>query len=611
MVTSIIALLFLTLAVAGASAVFGRRSEDCWPVCYCAVGCLLYGFYCLGAVRLGLILLCAGMVLLFLAGWKKSGSLRSCLRGFFTPGTTVYLCFCLIFLVFFSGNVVSRHDELRLWGAVPKAIHETGKLQLGEDSPIFSIMQSYPPGLPLIGYYFTAFSREFAEGGLFVGYACMALSLFIPAFSRWQWKHWRLLAPAGLVVLMTPFVFTTHLEDTAMFGMTLFVDPLLGIAAGYAFYLAGHHPAKSRFRLLAFSLSLGMLCLLKDTGLLFAAAALLTALLLDRKGWKRFLLPAAVLAISTLSWKLLLRLYDVHALVPLNMHTLSAQAISNVLRALVSANVLIYKLPLGFFLSFVFVSMVLWLLFYLAFRLQREQSRAEAAAVAVGILLSTVAFIYGYALIYGETLESYARYMETALLELFTCILLTVLPEIVEGKLSAWSLGWKKGVSAAVLSGCLLVGVGLTALWRGVFTVYPELPAADRDAAQIRSAVENDLEPGQTGWIYLVMAGDGWENSFYHHRIFFDLISPNLGIRNGLAKTQVVIPGLKNPTEVWAQELADGCDYVYLLTVEDALLPVFDELSDDPAQEHGLYRVEKTDSAYGVSLQQVPSPPTE
>ena len=142
MVTSVIALFFLVLAVAGASAVFERRSEECWPVCYCAAAWVLYGFYCLGLVRMGLTLLCAGMLLLFLAGWKKSGPLRGCLQGFFTPGTAVYLCLCLIFLIFFSGNVVSRHDELRLWAAVPKAIHETGKLQLGEGSPIFSAMQS-------------------------------------------------------------------------------------------------------------------------------------------------------------------------------------------------------------------------------------------------------------------------------------------------------------------------------------------------------------------------------------------------------------------------------------------------------------------------------------
>lgn len=604
MLTSIIALLFLTLAVAGASAAFSHRSENCWPVCFCAVGCVLYGFYCLGAVPWGLVFVCAGAGALFLAGWKKCG-LKSCFRSFFTPGTAVYLCFCLIFLVFFSGNVVSRHDELRLWGAVPKAIHETGKLQLGKDSPIFSIMQSYPPGLPLIGYYFTAFTKSFSEGGLFVGYACMALSFFLPAFSRFQWKHWRLLAPAGLLVLMTPFVFTSHLEDMAMFGMTLFVDPLLGIMAGYAFYLAGHHPANTRFRLLAFSLSLGMLCLLKDTGLLFAAAALLTAVLLDRNSWKRFLIPAVIVLASTLSWKLLLTIYDVHVLVPLKLHALSARATGNVLRALVSSNVLAYKLPLGFFLSFVFVSMVLWLLYFLAFRFRREQSRGEAAAVAAGILLSTIAFIYGYALIYGETLESYARYMTTALLELFTCILLTFLPALPEGRLMAWSQNWKKSVSTMLLSACLLAGIGVTAVWKYVFPLIPEQKNADLEAKRIQAAVESDLEPGQTGWIYLVMAGDGWENSLYHHRVFFDLLSSNINIRNGLAQTQVVLPCLEHPAESWAEELKDGYDYVYLVSVEDAFLPVFQEFSEDTPQEHGLYRVVYAEGGLGVRLESV------
>ncbi|MGM9604184.1 MAG: hypothetical protein ACI3XG_03890, partial [Faecousia sp.] len=168
MVTSIIALLFLLFAVSGLSALVQCRSEACWPVCFCGAVGWLYVFYCFGLIRLGLILLCAGMLCLFLAGWRKTGSFRKlCLR-FFTPGTVLYLCFCLISLVFFSRNLVSRHDELRLWGAVPKAIHATGKLQLGSGSPIFSTMQSYPPALPLLGYFFTAFSEAFSEGALFV-----------------------------------------------------------------------------------------------------------------------------------------------------------------------------------------------------------------------------------------------------------------------------------------------------------------------------------------------------------------------------------------------------------------------------------------------------------
>lgn len=612
MVTSILAIILLLLSAAGASALADRRTEESLPVCFCAAALWLYGFYCLGLVRLGLVLLCAGTPCLFLLGWRRSGSLKQYLTAVFTPGTAVYLCFCLFFLIFFSCNPVSRHDELRLWGAVPKAIHETGALQLGPQSPIFATMQSYPPALPLIGFFFTAFSGEFCEGALFVGYACMSVSFLLPAFSKWEWKHWRLLAPAALLVLLTPFVFTSHNEDAGLFGMTLYVDPLLGMAAGYAFYLAGHRPFENRFRLIAFSLTLAVLCLLKDTGLVFALTALVLALILGRKEVKLSgLLPVLAVVVSVGSWKLLLKLYDIHALVPLKLHLLSKAATQNILKALFSVNVVARNIPLGFFASFLFVFLALWALYILAFRVQKEQSKQEAAVVALGILLSTAAFVYGYALIYGETLESFARYMATPLLGLFTCILLTAIPCLLRQEVQSWAARWSKRLCFWVLAGCVAVSLSAGVLWQLLFTYYPELPAADETAAQIRAAVEAEQKEGETGWVYLVMAGDGWENSFYHHRVFFDLISPNINIRNGLAKTQVVIPGVDNPTQVWAEELKDCCDYVYLVSVEDALIPVFAQLSDDPALENGLYRVCQGEGPYGVSLRLVPSSRTE
>ena len=63
--------------------------------------------------------------------------------------------------------------------------------------------------------------------------------------------------------------------------------------------------------------------------------------------------------------------------------------------------------------------------------------------------------------------------------------------------------------------------------------------------------------------------------------------------------------GVADPAKVWAEELKDGCDFVYLLSVEDALLPVFAQLSDDPAKENSLYRVCPGEGPYGVSLQLV------
>lgn len=197
MLTSLAALAVLLLTASGCAALLRRRIEELLPVCFCGAILWLYPFYLCSAVRLGLVLLCGAGILIFLSGWYRSRTLKAYAALIFTPGMVVYLCICAIFLIFFSGNVVSLHDELRLWGAVPKAIHATGRLQLGHDSPVFSVMQSYPPALPLLGCFFTAFSGAFSEGALYVGYACMALSFFIPAFSKWEWKQWRLLAPAG------------------------------------------------------------------------------------------------------------------------------------------------------------------------------------------------------------------------------------------------------------------------------------------------------------------------------------------------------------------------------------------------------------------------------
>ncbi len=606
--TSGIALFLLFLAAAGLSKLANRAMEECWSVCFSGMVCWLYAFYFLGQLRVGLAVLCAGMIALFLTAWKKEKSLCRLLKRSITPGTAVYLCLCTVFVIFLSRNRVSLHDELRLWGAVPKAMHVSGKLQLGKESPIFSIMQSYPPGLPLIGYFFTAFRPSFDEGALYVGYACASAAFFLPALSKFEWKHRVLLAPIGMLLLLAPCVFTSHFCDGAMFGMTLFVDALLGILAGYVFFLAGHQPFRSWFDASAFSLGLALLCLLKSTGIVFAAAALVCAIVLERKCLKkRCAISIAAVIVCAGSWRILLQIYDVHDLVGLEFHTLDGTVLHNLLQAMTSVNVVAYRVPLGFLLSFASVFTILWLLYYAAFRFQTEQKGADAAVIACGILIAAAAFIYGYALIYGQTLESFARYMETVLLCLFTCILLTALPlcrtdgvwEWIQKKVKS------KRASGAISIGCVLFSLAIFGVWCAVFPGYSQIEEMDREAMKIQTAVEQDLGESDTGWIYLVIAGDEWENSRLHHRIFFDLISEKINIRNGLAQTRVALPGLENPTEVWAEELKDGCGYVYLLSVEQTLIPIFAELTQDPAIAGRLYRVCEAENAYGVTLQLV------
>lgn len=606
MLTSFAALVILLLMASGCAALFRCRVEKMLPVCFCSVILWLYPFYLCSAVRLGVVLLCSAGILIFLAGWYRKRTVKSYAALIFTPGTVTYLCICVIFLIFFSGNVVSLHDELRLWGAVPKAIHATGKLQLGNDSPIFSVMQSYPPALPLLCYFFTAFSGTFSEGALYVGYACMALSFFIPAFSKWEWKEWRLLAQAGLAILLIPLCLTSHCEDYGMFGMALYVDPLLGIAMGYGFIMARNKPQMDVICSVCFAVVLGTICLLKNTGIVFAAAALIVFLVLERKTLNgRILLPVLALPATIGSWKLLLLLRDVHDVVPLRMHWLSIEEILNVLHAIVSRPMVAYKVSLGFFGSFVFVYSIMWVAFCAVSRTSAIEEQKRDGWVAAGFLTSAIAYIYGYALIYGRNLESFARYMASLLLGLAVYLLAKILPDCTHWKLFGRLSGLRRGVALTIAGACLMTAIGTVAVWRSLFLVNEVLAEEDAEAQHLYQLVQQNLSDGEEAWIYLVIAGDGVENSHIHHRIFFDLISPNINLRNGFAQTQVVVPGRSNPAEVWAQELKNGCNFVYLLSVEDALRPVFNELSQDAPEPQSLYRVYKSDNAYGIELRRV------
>ena len=86
-------------------------------------------------------------------------------------------------------------------------------------------------------------------------------------------------------------------------------------------------------------------------------------------------------------------------------------------------------------------------------------------------------------------------------------------------------------------------------------------------------------------------------------------VSP-LRFRPALSRSIIVLPRRRrlcgsNPAEVWSQELKNGCNFVYLLSVEDALRPVFNELSQDAPEPQSLYRVYKSDNAYGIELRRV------
>lgn len=603
MFTIFAALLITLLAVSAVSSLTTRRSEECWVVVYCGFTFYLYCFYCIDALRFGLWTLLAGILGLFLFSCLKKKSVKHVISNTFSSGTVGYLALCTIFSVMLSGNRAMLHDELRLWAAVPKMLHISGRLQLGNTVPIFQSMQSYPPAFPLLGYFFSAFSPEFHEGSLYVAYACVTVSAVLPALKNYEKKNWYAPAPSLFLIYTTMLILTSHMGDRAMFGMSLFVDLILGVFSGLLFFMAGHKPFKDWFSAISFCLVLAVTILLKDTGILFAGFALAAALLLNGNTLKSFLAVGVTVAVC-ISWKVVLLVHGVSGFVHVESQGMTSDSIRNVLQALVLRNVVLHRIPFGFLFSFAVIFALLWGMYYFIYRIQTEQTAKESLTVAGAILAASIFFLWGYTIIYGATMESYERYVETLLAALMVCILLTLIPLLPETKAAGTFFARNTGMHI-VVSLCIIIAcIGSLFVWKKIYTVV-DLSNDDAAASRIQASVASELQPGEQGNIYLVIVGDAWDTSRTHHRIYFNLLSENITIRNFFTQTQIPAPDAVNPVLEWAEELKNGYQFVYLLSVDEPLTSIFESLSPDVPEAYCLYRVNSANNSYGIILNKV------
>ena len=246
MAATLIMLLVISILL---SSVLRDKAEKVFPCILLSVIAVLYPFYCLDMLRLGrwllygILMLTAVFALARLReteGWK---SLREAL----SPGICLFAGLCVFYILYTRNHLVGLWDELRLWGAVPKALYVTESLQLGEAALIFDIMQPYPPGMPLLVYFLTALSPEFQEGAIFAVYGILFGALLLPTLANLKWKDYLLFLPAALLVICAPCLFTSHGGDGAWFYGSLYIDPILGVLAGYAFYMSCEEPFATRF----------------------------------------------------------------------------------------------------------------------------------------------------------------------------------------------------------------------------------------------------------------------------------------------------------------------------------------------------------------------------
>ena len=318
-------LIYIALSIGGFFfSFYKKRFEETLILSMGFIIVFLYITYILNILNFGyiILLLLMGCILIYsIYKFIKSKDKKEVLSYFFTPGFVIYtICFVAIFLIV-RYNRVLLWDELRLWGAYPKILYYDGSLQLGKDAMLYTIMQSYEPGMPLFQFFFTKTALDFKESYLFLSYAILCLGTLLPMTKKLTFKKWYYIPAFVLLLIMLPVALANSGFDFLTYYKTLFIEPGLGLFFGFTLYLSTRNN-DNIIDYLIFLFSLLTLVLLKDTGIVFAAGPCISYIVISiirnrradkkkkKKNYKKIFAPLIICLALFASWKLVQKVYS-------------------------------------------------------------------------------------------------------------------------------------------------------------------------------------------------------------------------------------------------------------------------------------------------------------
>lgn len=599
-----------------------ERTENIIPCVFLSVIAVLYPFYCLDLLRMG------RMVVYLLIGAAVIGSaariarqrrpLMDALRAAVTPAVALFAALSLFVCIYTWDNLVGLWDELRLWGAVPKAIYMTEQLQVGKEAFVFRIMQSYPPGMPLLVYFMTALSPSFREGHIFATYGILFFALILPAFQNLKWKHKPLFFTILVFTAFLPCVLTSHGGDFGWFYESLFIDPILGALAGYAFFLAASEPFASRFSAFRFSAALLALTIIKDSGAMFALVAGACAIVLLRtedreaRAWKKYVLglahAAIPVAIGYFLWKHVLAQHGVstnldnflNRLPPLSSLVALAKQLRSQPMIVFDEELFLTNLTLTYFPCFlILAALTVWFV--------RKTDRKTKLTVGIGwlaVLFATGLFFLGYIISYHNATSSFQRYSGSTLvcMAVFTLLQGGQVSFGISESADMSRIFRKRSARAWLLAGLTLYASVSLILWRGKkWNMDYALEHSDPAVRIILDKVEGNPEDPEN--VYLLISDIPVSYSLAHHRAYFELLGSQVCVRNFWNDTNIV-GGTSNP-ETWTQEeieaiadkwleklRANDYDYVYIVTLNDFTRSALECVGLPDAEVQDIFAIE-------------------
>ncbi|MBE5794217.1 MAG: hypothetical protein E7323_06010 [Clostridiales bacterium] len=583
-----------------------RTEEVLAPACI-AVILVLYFFYTVNQLLIGFYAAIALLLGCWAAGlWLHLRRIsKEKLARFLTPGAAVFFVAMIVIWLITRRSQTRLWDELRLWSGVPKILFYTNQLQLGPDCFTYFEMQSYYPGIILFQYFFQRLGSAFNENGLFFAYAFLGLTLMIPCCRNLRWnKGWWIPVLAFLLVLL-PCTFANGMGDMNVYYYSIYIDGLLGIAFAYSLFCIWQMRCRQgSFEKTAYVLSLCLLTLLKDSGLLLVVLSMVICLILCRK--QKGILPllliaAAAVAVVAGIWKILLHVHNVYNHIgfrdsPLRIlteGTLSDRQLNAIdtffntyllRKDLTGTRYPSLWLPTPFRRTWVYFtlffagwSLLLWLLF--------RRKGQPVGGLLIGLMVSNVVYQISLLVLYicaMPHVPSYVRYSSTlnqAMMNLLSMLSLELLIT--------------HPVSQRVKAAFATIGLIIALSCSYEFPYMSYAPAEDpvnsgmHHVAQITWQLPERTDD-ETIDLFVVQDSMPGVN---HHQIYFRLIEDNIRVKSYFPEVR---PERDYPdAQAWMEHLlAEDYDYVYLESFtpsfEKKMSPLF---GGEAPESYRLYTV--------------------
>lgn len=633
--TILLAILLSTGSFFGAC-ILKQKFEEILPFTLIGIIFILYPFYIINKLKIGYItvlVMCTIIYVISIYYIIKQKNLNDSIKRFFTPGTAVFAIILLAIYVLTRGRYVILWDELRLWAAVPKVLFCTDTLQFGKDAIIYKQMQYYPPALSLLQYFWFKTMGDFAESQLFLVYAMLVASLFMPMLKKMSNKYiWFAPVVAFFVIILPLTLNNNGNDDLNDYYASLFIDPALGVFLAFGLYLAYKDPIKNIISTIGFIFTLSAIMLLKNSGVMFVIIILIAAFVFYKINLKenqmnsenkikvkrlpnifQFMFCILIPFLYYLSWNHLCDKYAVQNELanPINAHNIlglisnptehKTQILNAFLDALSNRSIIIQSpfWGIGHFDSnhTYFGIMFLITLFTIALGfLMQKNDRKKYYILQAFTYLINIIFMLGLLLLnvfcFNTYLPSFQRYTGTVLLMHLALLMMVYLSIVFEEGLVE-KIKLRQGAFAAI------VGIILVAL----FPIHtPNPPDAISDFNHINALKSEKIILSQADNktrvnMYLIMNGNINIDSKFHQSLYFDLIDNKIFIKNYCTETNFIgdntEPAVLNKKvkEFSKQVIHDNITYVYITRDNTIFNQYYGKLFSEPIQKDKLYKV--------------------